>query len=136
VDVAIEAFDAFAQRELPSLLRLAHPDIELVAPGTAALARGGASYRGHRGIFQYFRDVARFWDELEISPHEFEEVGDRVIVYGRLRARGQGGLIVDEPAHWVLEFRDGMIARACAHANRLKAMAAAADGSAEQPAAG
>jgi ketosteroid isomerase-like protein len=121
-EAARSAFDAFARRDIPALLALAHPEIELIAPGTAALARGGRTYRGHSGIFSYFRDATRVWDELDLIPQDFEEVGDRVLVFGRLRARGGGGLIVDEPAHWVLEFQGERVIRACAHSNRMKAL--------------
>ena len=96
---------------MPALLAVAAQDIELYAPGTAALARSGRCYRGHDGIMRYMRDVARVWDELELIPHAYREAGDHhVIVQGRLRARGRGGFIVDEQADWLIDVRDGRIA--------------------------
>ena len=123
-DLVERAFDAFTDRDLGALLDAAAPDIELNAPGTAALARQGTAYRGHEGICAYFRDVARIWEELEVVPHEYRDLGDRVFVTGRLRARGQGGLIIDEPAYWSIEVRGGLIRRLSAFTNREQALEA------------
>jgi ketosteroid isomerase-like protein len=110
VELVRRAFEALSRRDIPTLLELAAPDIEFYAPATAALTRRGRSYRGHNGIMRYMRDVARIWDELELIPQQYREAGDRhVLVAGRLRARGRGGLILDEQANWLVELRDGKI---------------------------
>jgi len=123
-DLVERAFDAFTDRDLGALLDAAAPDIELNAPGTAALARQGKAYRGHEGICTYFRDVARIWEELEVIPQEYRDLGDHVFVTGRLRARGQGGLIIDEPAYWSVELRGGQIRKLSAFTNRKQALGA------------
>ena len=124
VDLVERAFDAFTERDLGALLDAAASDIELNAPGTAAMAREGKAYRGHEGICAYFRDVARIWEELEVIPQEYSDLGDKVFVTGRLRARGQGGLIIDEPAYWSVELRGGHIRRLSAYTNREQALRA------------
>jgi ketosteroid isomerase-like protein len=104
------AFEALSRRDVQTLLEVAAPDIEFLAPATATLAREGRSYRGHDGIFRYMRDVARVWEELELIPHRYRPAGDgQVLVIGRVRARGQGGYIVDEGVSWLVDVRDGKV---------------------------
>ena len=50
---------------------------------------------------QYFADVARVWRVLEVVPHDFRDLGDRVLVFGRVYARGEGGYISDSPTQWI-----------------------------------
>jgi ketosteroid isomerase-like protein len=125
VAIVKRAFEAFARRDIRAALELADPDIELFAPGTAAFARGGRSYRGHQGLVRYFRDVARVWDELEVVPQRFRQKDDYVVVIGRLRARREGAFLVDEPAQWVWQLRDAKILVARAFTDRDDALAAA-----------
>jgi ketosteroid isomerase-like protein len=104
------AFEALSHRDVQTLLEVAAPDIEFLAPATATLAREGRSYRGHDGIFRYMRDVARVWEELELIPHRYRPAGEgQVLVIGRVRARGQGGYIVDEGVSWLVDVRDGKV---------------------------
>jgi len=116
VGVVRRAFEALSQRDVPTLLELAAPDVEFFAPATAALTRQGRSYRGHDGIMRYMRDVGRIWDELELIPQAYHEAGEnQVLVRGRLRARGRGGVILDERANWLIELRDGKIVSSRPH---------------------
>lgn len=104
------AFEALSRRDVRTLLEVAAPDVEFLAPRTATLAREGRSYRGHDGILRYMRDVARVWEELELIPHRYVPVGaGQVLVVGRVRARGQGGYIVDEGVTWLVDVRDGKV---------------------------
>jgi ketosteroid isomerase-like protein len=106
------AFEALSRRDVQTLLEVAAPDVEFLAPATATLAREGRSYRGHDGIFRYMRVVARVWEELELIPDRYRPAGDgRVLVVGRVRARGQGGYIVDEGVSWLVDVRDGKLTR-------------------------
>ena len=38
---------------------------------------------------------------LEVVPHDFRDLGDRVLVFGRVYARGEGGYISDSPTQWI-----------------------------------
>jgi ketosteroid isomerase-like protein len=124
VTVVQRALEAFADRDLRSSLELADPEIELVVPGTASFAQGGRSYKGLDGLVRYVHDVGRVWDELEVIPQRYDELGDYVMVTGRLRARREGSFLIDEPAHWVFEFRNGKIVRAVAYTDRDAALTA------------
>jgi ketosteroid isomerase-like protein len=108
--VVKRAFDALSRRDIQTLLEVAAPEIEIRAPATATLAREGRSYHGHEGIFRYMRDVARVWEQFELIPHRYVSAGDgQVLVVGRVRARGQGGYIVDEGVSWLVALRGGKV---------------------------
>ena len=124
IAIVKQVLEAFAERDVRSSLDLADPEIELIVPGTASFAQGGRSYRGLDGVVRYIHDVGRVWDELEVIPQQYEEEGDSVMVTGRLRARREGSFLIDEPAHWVFEFRNGRVLRACAFTDRDAALTA------------
>ena len=46
-------------------------------------------YVGHDGMRKYYEDVAAVWKELEVMPHEIREVGDAVLVLGRVYGRAR-----------------------------------------------
>lgn len=117
--------DAFAKRDVQAALELADPRVELVFPITADVTRGGKPYRGFEGVFAYFRDIARVWDELEVVPREFHEAGEDVLVFGRLRARRVGGLLADMPAQWLFQIRDDKVVYVHSYPTREEALEAA-----------
>src|SRR6266699_2834969 len=78
------AFDAFARRDVDRLLAFLHPHVRLWVV-TAAVAREGHPYIGHAGIRQYTHDVERVWQELDLQPIEFDDVGDAIVVLGEVR---------------------------------------------------
>ncbi len=100
-------FVAFARRDLDQALAFVHPQARLWVV-TAAVARDGRPYVGHDGIRQYFNDVDRVWEHLELLPLEFEQVGEAIVVLGEVRARGAAGEI-RRPAVWTWRFRDGLV---------------------------
>jgi ketosteroid isomerase-like protein len=124
-DVVRRAFAAFSARDLDTFLDLIDPDVELLPSGTAAIANDGRPYKGARGIEIFFRDVATVWEELEITAHAYREVGDHVLVRGRVYGRAGGGHIVDSPAHWVWRVVDGKISWGAAFATEGDAELAA-----------
>jgi ketosteroid isomerase-like protein len=124
IAIVKRVLEAFADRDVQASLELSDPEIELIVPGTASFAQGGRSYRGLDGVVRYAHDVGRVWDELEVIPQEYEELGDSVMVTGRLRARREGSFLIDEPAHWVFELRNGKVLRACAYTDRDAALTA------------
>ena len=100
-------FDAFARRDLAAIQDLLDPEVEFIAP-TAELTRGGEPYRGVEGMKEYFADVERVWDELRLDPDRFRQVGDVVLVTGRVWGRG-GGRVVDSSAGWHWRLREGKV---------------------------
>ena len=106
-DLIARAFSAFNRRDENALLALCHPDIEWI-PMRASLE--GKVYRGLDGVRQALTDVAAEFEELRNDPRHFTEIGERVVISGRLVAiERAGGLRVDIPGAWLAEMRDGKV---------------------------
>jgi ketosteroid isomerase-like protein len=75
---------------------------------------------------RWYRDEIRAnREEFETHPHEFQKIGDRLLVYGRWRAGGgDSGVELDVPATRVVEVRDGKIAGWQTYTDREEAHAA------------
>ena len=98
VEVARQAVDAYNRRDVDALFaELATPDFEYYPAITTALD-GGVGYRGRDGVEKFAVDTRESWEELQAFSEEFRDLGDRVLVLGRLKGRGKGsGAPVDTP---------------------------------------
>lgn len=121
IDFVRRTFEAFNARDLEALLATVHPEIEFL-PVTRAVANQGQPYRGHEGIRKYFLDVAEVWQELRVTPRSYVELGDHVAAYGRVYGRAGDGTVVDSPADWIWEIRDGKIVWGCVYTKRDEAL--------------
>jgi ketosteroid isomerase-like protein len=102
------AYQAFSDRDLDSLSEIADPKIEIHTV-TGMLAGRAEPYRGHKGIAEYMRDVAKHWDQIELMPSDFHELSDhRLVVFGRVRARRELA-VIDAPTAWLWEVGRGRI---------------------------
>jgi ketosteroid isomerase-like protein len=112
VEAAKRATDAFNRRDfLGAFAELGTPDFEWYPAITRALD-GGDGYRGREGVEEYATDIRENWEELEALPEEFRDLGDRVLVLGRLKGRGKGsGAPVDTPYTGIFDFRGERIWR-------------------------
>ena len=125
MDVAKRALDANNRRDVDGLFA------ELVTPDfvwESALAGGldGGSYRGREGVERFAADTSEYWEELQNTVEEFRDLGDRVLVLGRLRGRGKGsGAQVEAPLAMILDFRGDRIRRMRAYLDRAEAFRAA-----------
>jgi ketosteroid isomerase-like protein len=106
-DLVARAYEAFAVRDLEAMGAVIHPELEFHAP-TARLAGAEGPYRGREGMAEYFQDAARVWEVVRLEPRDYHELGDRVLVLGRVYAWG-GGRVIDAPAAWVWRLRDGLV---------------------------
>jgi DNA-binding NarL/FixJ family response regulator len=105
VEAMRRLYAAYADGDIPRVLEHMHPEVEVIPlPDIAP-----EPYRGHEGIRQCFHDAAA-WDELKYTVHQFRAAEDRVVMLGRYRSR-RAGSMVDSPAAWVQELRDGKIVR-------------------------
>jgi ketosteroid isomerase-like protein len=86
LEVVRAIYDAFARRDLDSALAHVAPDCELHIEGTARETGRTEPYRGHDGMRQYFADVGRVWDSLELHAEDFRAVPGSVIVFGHVTA--------------------------------------------------
>ena len=126
IDVVKEVYAAFAARDSERVVAVLDPDAVFIAVTGGILGRT-QPYRGHEGMREYFRDVARVWDELVLTPREFEEVGDQILVTGRVSARSPSRMISGSTG-WVWRVRDGLVVYARVYASAAEARTAVRSG--------
>jgi ketosteroid isomerase-like protein len=102
-----QVFDAFATRDVERVVTLVHSEIEFSTVTGEQLGRD-APYLGHDGIREYFRDVASVWEDLRLTPQEFRQVGDCVLVTGQVSARSPSRVIAGSTG-WVWRVSDGKV---------------------------
>ncbi len=87
-----------------------------------------SSEQGHDAVRASTTRWKSEWDDYELIPEEFADIGDRVVVTVRFRARGRGsGIEVDARLYDVFTLRDGKIVRMDQFAEQLEAFKAAAE---------
>jgi ketosteroid isomerase-like protein len=123
-DIAVikGVFDAFDRRDVDHAIAHADPEIVFAAITGEELGRD-EPYHGHDGLRAYFRDVAAVWEELRLSPDEFRQVGDCVLVTGRVTARS-ASRVVSGSTGWIWRLQDGKVVYARVYASAGDAIAA------------
>jgi ketosteroid isomerase-like protein len=110
--VNVEAFksaqEAFARRDIDTVLSFYEPDVEWHA-GMAALLPGETTvYRGHGGLRQLIADLDAAFSEFSLEFGEYRDFGDRFLAIGQIRARGRGSEIETiSPVAYIVEGKDG-----------------------------
>jgi uncharacterized protein len=109
-EVVRKSWKAISQGGVRPALHLISDDVELVPFGAAFQ---GKSYRGHDGALDWWdNEIVPNWESFEVIAEDCEHVGAQLLVFGRWRARGRSsGVDLETPATWVVEVRDGKIAR-------------------------
>jgi ketosteroid isomerase-like protein len=111
IDVAKRMVDAYNRRDIDgAFAELVTPDVEWFPALTRAL--GGGGYRGREGAERFIVDTSENWQELQNVAAEYRDLGDRVLVLGRLKGRGKGsGVPVDQQYVGIFDFRGDRIWR-------------------------
>ncbi len=107
VEAVHEWIAAINRRDLVALLKLADPDLEFRSY-LAALSGSDGAYRGHDGLKRYLRDLDDAWESFQVEQDECRDLGETVLMVGRLHARGRSsGLEVKERLAFLHTFREG-----------------------------
>ena len=123
LEIVKRALDAFNRRDVDAFLALATPDFEW-SPSMVAIE--GQTYRGREGIDTYFGNLKNAWEEFQVLRDEFRDLGDLVVMLGRLQGRGKGsGVPVDSSLGMVFDFRGGTISRIRGYLDHAEALRAA-----------
>ena len=110
VELARRGFARWSAGDLEGMLELSTPDFEFV-PAIAAAVEGG-SVKGPDEFRRFFRSLNETWETFRMSADEFRDFGDRVMMSGRLIAKGRGSEVeLDHPFYSVVWFRDGSVTR-------------------------
>jgi ketosteroid isomerase-like protein len=126
VEIAKRGIDALNRRDaaFDEYDEVVTPDYEFQT-ALASFVESG-SYRGRVGLEAYVAEIEETWEVFHLLPDEFRDLGDRVLMLGRLEGRGKSsGALVDTPFGMVLDFRDGRISRSCAFLDHGEALRAA-----------
>ena len=98
---------AMNRQDAEALISLADPGVDYM-PYLASLSGEAGAYRGHDGLRQYVRDLAEAWRWYHVEIHSLRDLGDDVLMEGRLEATGRSsGLEVKEDMAWLHTFREG-----------------------------
>ena len=113
--------EAVSRGDIEAALATLDPGIEFI-PRRAAVQ---GVYRGYEGMRQFFAENAENFDLYQVSYQEVRDLGDRLIAFGTVRARGkESGVEVTTPTSLVATFRDGKMLRAEDFAERSEALKA------------
>ena len=107
--IARRSFEAWNAADIEGLVGIMDPEVEVRALITRV---DGVPYRGHEGVRRWHRDAMESFDFFHVTADEVREVGDRLVVLGRMRTRGHdSGVELEQPIAWVMEFRGERILR-------------------------
>jgi ketosteroid isomerase-like protein len=93
------------ERDFPSD-ELLHPDFQVIS------RLQSEPFGGREGLRRWMQEIDQQFRDWKLVGDEWRESGDRVVVLGRVRLRGeQGGVALDQPGGWLFEFKDGKLFR-------------------------
>lgn len=97
--------DAYNDRDPDAWIAVWSSDAEW-HPFLTAREEGGIGYHGHNGMRAWFEDVDEIFEQSRVELDQFRQVGDRLLVLGRMTAKKRGtGEAVSREVGWVMEPR-------------------------------
>ena len=106
VQLVRRLMNAFNRRDVQDLLGCVDTDVQFFAPQTASSVGREMMYSGHEGLRQYFADVEKVWNTLQVTPEEFHSADGHVVAIGRVAGELNGERVESEAA-WAWKLRDG-----------------------------
>ena len=123
MEIVQRGIEAFNRRDIDALDDLMTPDFEFI---TAMAGIENEIVRGREGVGRYFESLDDAWEEFVLVPGEFRDLGDSVLMLGRIEGRGRGsGVQVETPDGVIYDFRDGKVCRTRAFLDHGEALRAA-----------
>jgi ketosteroid isomerase-like protein len=117
--------DAYNRRDPDAWVTVWNPDCEW-HPFLTARVEGDPGYHGHNGMRAWFEDVDEMFEEMQVELEQYRQVGDRLLVLGRMTARGRGsGAQVSTEVGWVVEPKGEHFQRGWAYTSHEEAERAA-----------
>jgi len=128
VEICRRAFEAFERLDVEAAVEvsLEYVDPEIVFQSAIVSGAEGKTFRGLDGYRQWASESAAAFDELRTAPEEFRDLGDDVLMLGRVSARGRGsGVAVESPVAFLCTLRDGRLVHVRGYLAWDEALAAA-----------
>ena len=115
--------DLAAPHAEAAMLELTQPDVEI---DLSRQVFNPAVYRGHDEIRASMGDVREAWETFRVTPEQFMEGEDVVLVTEMVHARGRGsGVGITSESASVYRLRDGKLTHITVYRNRSEAFEAA-----------
>ncbi len=110
VETVRRLMDAYARRDMETMVELCHDDLELVEWPDSPDAK---TFHGRTAASKAIAEWDDVWESMRIDVRELRDVGrDRVLVVGRARGTGKGSAVEVETDAWnVVTLREGKVAR-------------------------
>jgi uncharacterized protein len=110
VEIVRKLFAAWNKGDRAEALELVDPDIVIDATRRVF---NPTTYEGMEGVQRMLSDLDDVWDRFRVDPSmEFIDAGERVVVVGRMRAKGKGsGVEVDRSIAAIWTIRGGRVIR-------------------------
>ena len=124
VEIVRQSLEAYASGAVEEMLAYVDPEGEL----HSAIIGGAEAkvFRGHDGFRRWLAETRESFDELSTELTEYRDLGDRIVAFGHIHARGRGsGLEIDSPTGWVFTVRRGKVVRAEGFLSRSETLEAA-----------
>ena len=126
----VEAFkrglEAGNRGDVETLLEVLDPDVAWHSALHALIGGEATAFRGHDGVREMLRDLYEAFDEFHIEVSEIRDLGDRLVVIGRTRARGrESSAETESPIAWVVQFKNDKAISLQAYLDPIKALEAA-----------
>jgi ketosteroid isomerase-like protein len=122
VEIVVRAIDAFNARDLDAALRDLDPDAVIDWSRSRGVEAG--IYRGHEAVRGFWSTFLDTFDRVTVTPDEFIEHGEYVVVPNRGLAGGRDGIEVAARSVAVVTLRRGRITRWCLHQEMHEALEA------------
>jgi ketosteroid isomerase-like protein len=123
VEAYKRAVEAANRRDLEALLEELDPEVEWYS---AVVGMGSEVYRRAEGIREMFRDADETIPDAFLEVSEIRDLGDRLLSFGRLRARGmESGAQTEAPFNQLVHFADGKATRLRTYLDPNEALEAA-----------
>jgi ketosteroid isomerase-like protein len=117
--------DSYNRRDQDAWVAVWNPDCEW-HPFLTARVEGDPGYHGHNGMRAWFEDVDEMFEEGVVDLDQYRQVGDRLLVLGRMTARDRvNGAEVTNDVAWVVEPKGERFQRGWAYASHEEAERAA-----------
>ncbi len=109
---ALSGWSAWSRGDLDLMLVRYAPDYQSEFAPEFVTVGLSSSYRGHAGIREWTADLSEAWEQMELTPQEIVDAGDRVVALGRFRSRGSGsGVELESPVGQAVWVERGLVAR-------------------------
>lgn len=123
VDLVRRVFMAWQAGAIEQLDELLAPDVEWRP--TALSDSGHAVFRGHEGVHEWISIVTGRGAEIRNEIFQMRDLGDRVLVLGRVIEKIDDRTRVDAELAWLFHVYDGVVARGEGFVSRAEAFRAA-----------